>query len=105
MEIMRKPTIGGVVSELAFFATPLWVAVFVGLVVGWAWRPSWAAGLVGEGKESSDDGVQVNPGNDAFSGLPLALPRLDWLRAQLPSFLTHLIPEQDSEKEMAVDLG
>ncbi|KAH0448154.1 hypothetical protein IEQ34_021954 [Dendrobium chrysotoxum] len=106
MEIMRMPTIGGVLLELAFLATPLWVAVFVGLVVGWAWRPRWAAGLVGGGKGSSDDEMNANEGKDALYGLQLAVPRLDWLRAQLPSYVTYLIPEQGSEKkERDVDLG
>ncbi|KAI0488171.1 hypothetical protein KFK09_027998 [Dendrobium nobile] len=106
MEIMRMPTIGGVLLELAFLATPLWVAVFVGLVVGWAWRPRWAAGLVGGGKGSSDDEMNVNESKDAFYGLHLAVPRLDWLRAQLPRYVTYLIPEQGSEKKKSdVDLG
>ncbi|PKU59592.1 hypothetical protein MA16_Dca017155 [Dendrobium catenatum] len=106
MEIMRMPTIGGVLLELAFLATPLWVAVFVGLVVGWAWRPRWAAGLVGGGKGNSDDEMNVNESKDAFYGLQLAVPRLDWLRAQLPSYVTYLIPEQGSEKKKSdVDLG
>ncbi|KAL0904128.1 hypothetical protein M5K25_026202 [Dendrobium thyrsiflorum] len=106
MEIMRMPTIGGVLLELAFLATPLWVAVFVGLVVGWAWRPRWAAGLVGGGKGSSDDEMSANESKDAFYGLQLAVPKLDWLRVQLPSYVTYLIPEQSSEKkERDVDLG
>ncbi|KAK8944764.1 hypothetical protein KSP39_PZI008497 [Platanthera zijinensis] len=55
-EILRKPAIGDIVSELTLFAAPLWVAVFVGVVVGWAWKPRWAAGL--DNKElavNSDD--------------------------------------------------
>ncbi|RWV84452.1 hypothetical protein BHE74_00023914 [Ensete ventricosum] len=31
---------------LAMFSAPLWIAVLAGLLLGWAWRPGWAAGLV-----------------------------------------------------------
>ncbi|CAL9124540.1 unnamed protein product [Musa textilis] len=46
VEISRKPTLAGVAAELAMFAAPLWIAVLAGLLLGWAWRPGWAAGLV-----------------------------------------------------------
>ncbi|XVF12834.1 hypothetical protein REPUB_Repub08aG0154300 [Reevesia pubescens] len=42
LEILRKPTIGDVLSELMMFIAPLWVAVIVGVLVGWAWKPKWA---------------------------------------------------------------
>lgn len=43
LEILRKPTIGDVLSELMMFIAPLWVAVIVGVLVGWAWKPKWAS--------------------------------------------------------------
>lgn len=46
MEILKKPTIGDVLSEMALFVAPIWVAAFVGLVVGWTWKPRWAAQFV-----------------------------------------------------------
>lgn len=107
IEILRKPTIGDIVSELTLFAAPLWVAVFVGLVVGWAWKPRWAGGLVGEEKESSDGEHQVSQKVRIHSsGLQLALPISDSLRAWLPSYPTNLIPEKISDKEeKAVELS
>ncbi|GMJ14999.1 membrane related protein CP5 [Hibiscus trionum] len=42
LEILRKPTIGDVLSELMFFIAPLCGAVIVGVLVGWAWKPKWA---------------------------------------------------------------
>ncbi|XWS61495.1 hypothetical protein CRYUN_Cryun07bG0130600 [Craigia yunnanensis] len=42
LEILRKPTIGDALSELMMFVAPLWVAVIVGVLVGWAWKPKWA---------------------------------------------------------------
>ncbi|KAJ6822643.1 uncharacterized protein M6B38_386465 [Iris pallida] len=46
VEILRKPTIAGILSELAAFAAPLWIAALVGLLLGWAWRPRWAVEVV-----------------------------------------------------------
>ncbi|VFQ59824.1 unnamed protein product [Cuscuta campestris] len=43
LEIFQKPSIGDVVVEMMVFATPIWVAVAVGVVVGWAWRPRFTA--------------------------------------------------------------
>ncbi|KAH0456903.1 hypothetical protein IEQ34_014810 [Dendrobium chrysotoxum] len=105
IEILRKPTIGDIVSELTLFAAPLWIAVFVGLVVGWAWKPRWATGLVGEEKGCSNDDHQMKPRANSYGcGLQLALPSLDSLRAQIPSYLTCLMPEQISDKgEKVVD--
>lgn len=104
IEILRKPTIGDIVSELTLFATPLWVAVFVGLVVGWAWKPRWAAGLVGGGKGYSDDDHQVKPAASSHNcGLLLALPSWASLRDQIRSCLACLMPDQKmSEKEEKV---
>ncbi|KAK8916903.1 hypothetical protein KSP39_PZI022835 [Platanthera zijinensis] len=104
IEILRKPAIGDVLSELALFAAPVWLAVFVGLVVGWAWRPRWAAGLVGPGKFSSHAANTMESSH--FSVLHLSFPRLDSLRAQLPSCITCLMPELGYDgKETTLDLG
>lgn len=42
-EVFREPTLAGVARELAVLAAPLWLAAIVGLLIGWAWRPRWAA--------------------------------------------------------------
>lgn len=110
-EILRKPTIGDIVSELTLFAAPLWIAVFVGIVVGWAWKPRWAAGLVGERKGSSDDESRVNPKESNYcSGLQLAIEILYSFRTRLPSYATEkeekivdLIPPNRDNKELAVN--
>lgn len=41
IEILNKS-----VSEFALFAAPLCVAVVVGLVLGWTWRPRWVSDLI-----------------------------------------------------------
>ncbi|XP_072961852.1 uncharacterized protein [Typha angustifolia] len=48
--ILQKPTVFDALVELSLLAAPLWIAVLVGLLLGWAWRPRWAAGLVGQEK-------------------------------------------------------
>ncbi|KAL7165648.1 hypothetical protein ACSBR2_041345 [Camellia fascicularis] len=37
-EILQRPTIGDVFMLMA----PLWIAILVGVFVGWAWKPKWA---------------------------------------------------------------
>ncbi|KAI4307027.1 hypothetical protein L6164_030262 [Bauhinia variegata] len=40
---MENPTIFGVCTGMITFLGPIWLAFFVGVVVGWAWRPKWAS--------------------------------------------------------------
>ncbi|KAK6935632.1 START domain [Dillenia turbinata] len=42
LEILQKPSMGDVLGELAMLIAPLWIAVFVGVLVGWSWTPKWA---------------------------------------------------------------
>lgn len=101
VEIMRKPTLGSMVSELLLFCGPLWASVLLGLLVGWVWRPKWAIRLVGvdEGKSGS-----VNPQLPSSSALEegpsvaLGFPSLQSLKAQLPSCVTALISGEGAEK-------
>ena len=88
IEILRKPTIGDVVTELALFAAPLWIAVLVGLFVGWAWRPRWAAGLVGVG-EAILGGRRVPPSETS---------RVDSLEAQPPGSISCSVFDECSGK-------
>lgn len=41
-EIFERPTIGGVCTEMMVFLGPVWIAFFIGVVVGWLWKPKWA---------------------------------------------------------------
>ncbi|KAG0498831.1 hypothetical protein HPP92_003522 [Vanilla planifolia] len=96
--VLRKPTIGGIISELFVFAVPLWVAVFVGLVVAWAWKPRWVAGLIAGGRRSCVYEHQLNPteGSNGYE-LPLAPPSLDSSSARLPNGIGYLKPKHGSE--------
>ncbi|GMJ03856.1 hypothetical protein HRI_004054800 [Hibiscus trionum] len=41
LEILKKPTIGDILSEVVIFIAPIWVAVIVGVLVGWSWKAKW----------------------------------------------------------------
>ncbi|XP_077245535.1 uncharacterized protein LOC143885312 [Tasmannia lanceolata] len=45
MEFFKKPAIIETFVDILLCAVPIWVAVMIGLVIGWSWRPRWT-GLV-----------------------------------------------------------
>lgn len=79
LEILEGPSLGAVVLELAVLVVPIWVALFVGVLVGWVWRPKWAnlAAAVSVGSEesspSSDPGRESNSAS-TISGQTLSPP-------------------------------
>lgn len=81
MEILSRPNMGEVVGELLMFMTPLWVAVIVGVLVGWAWKPKWAnlayRDLIGGSSKDSDS----NSNSSSVSSL-------NFLKFQLPSCIS-----------------
>lgn len=104
VEILQKPTAVSAVSGLMFLFTPLTLAVFVGLLIGWAWRPRWAASLAG-GNEENSRGVNPHlpsssPEAADISVLGLGLPSFNALKVQLPSCITTLICDQSTYKPM-----
>lgn len=53
LDILQKPSMVDVISELMMLIAPLWIAVIAGILVGWAWKPKWAnLGLIDSSKES-----------------------------------------------------
>ncbi|THU61795.1 hypothetical protein C4D60_Mb07t27040 [Musa balbisiana] len=41
MELMSKPVVVETLIDVLLCAVPIWVAVMIGLVIGWSWRPRW----------------------------------------------------------------
>lgn len=41
MEFINKPAIVETFVDILLCAVPIWVAVMIGLVIGWSWRPRW----------------------------------------------------------------
>ncbi|KAG6755552.1 hypothetical protein POTOM_041383 [Populus tomentosa] len=81
LEILHRPTTGQVLSELLIFAIPLWVAVAIGVLVGWVWKPKWASTL---SREMFLDAKQG--GEFSVTSLSTMIPSLNILKFQLPSF-------------------
>lgn len=68
--VLEQPTAWGAACEMAVLAGPLWAAALLGLLLGWAWRPRWAAGLVAT--------ADSHPA-------PLTFATLEFWRTQLPA--------------------
>jgi hypothetical protein len=79
-EVLNKPTIWGVLSELMLLMAPLWIAVIAGVLVGWAWKPNWANSL-GLEKLGKDSKASWNSGLGSIAGLNL-------FKFQLPSCIS-----------------
>lgn len=64
LEVLKKPSIWDMLFDLILLTVPLWIAVFVGVVVGWAWRPNWAifGGSVTQKQSSSSSSASDNKG-------------------------------------------
>lgn len=45
VEFLRKPSITETFVDILLCAVPIWLAVMIGLAIGWSWRPRWT-GLV-----------------------------------------------------------
>ncbi|KAB5545078.1 hypothetical protein DKX38_013190 [Salix brachista] len=45
MEFLKKPSMTETLVDILLCAVPIWLAVTIGLVIGWSWRPRWT-GLV-----------------------------------------------------------
>lgn len=51
MNFMKKPVVYETFVDILLCAVPIWLAVMIGLVIGWSWRPRWT-GLVFLGMRS-----------------------------------------------------
>ncbi|KAH8494746.1 hypothetical protein H0E87_021234 [Populus deltoides] len=80
LEILHRPTTGQVLSELFIFAIPLWVAVAIGVLVGWVWKPKWASNLSREMLLDAKQGEEFSA-----TSLSTMIPSLNILKFQLPS--------------------
>ncbi|RWR86593.1 START domain-containing protein [Cinnamomum micranthum f. kanehirae] len=41
MEFMKRPALMEAFIDILLCAVPIWLAVMIGLVIGWSWRPRW----------------------------------------------------------------
>ncbi|GAA0150266.1 hypothetical protein LIER_09244 [Lithospermum erythrorhizon] len=63
MEILNKPNIGDVVTEMFLLLGPVWIAFLLGLMLGWAWKPRW----VSLGNSKFD--ISAPPSPSAFTSI------------------------------------
>ncbi|KAL2339547.1 hypothetical protein Fmac_007487 [Flemingia macrophylla] len=42
-DMLENPAILGLCTAIGMYFSPLWVAFFVGVIVGWLWKPKWAS--------------------------------------------------------------
>ncbi|XP_020092487.1 uncharacterized protein LOC109712996 [Ananas comosus] len=40
-DLVRRPAVAEMAIDLLLCTVPIWVAVMIGLVIGWSWRPRW----------------------------------------------------------------
>lgn len=92
LEILQRPTIVDVLSELLMFIAPLWIAVLVGVLVGWAWKPRWANVL---SKDTFPTSPTTTTLSTCFAFVPI--PSLNSLKFQFPNCI--LWTNNDDDKE------
>ncbi|KAH6790654.1 Polyketide cyclase/dehydrase and lipid transport superfamily protein [Perilla frutescens var. frutescens] len=80
LEILQKPTIGDMLPELIAFTTPIWAAVVVGVLVGWAWKPKWANLNVGFLDSAAANGGETKKSAVALSQFVASIPSLSSLK-------------------------
>ncbi|XP_050376806.1 uncharacterized protein LOC126794190 [Argentina anserina] len=108
VEILSRPTFVEVLGELVKFITPLWIAVIVGVCVGWAWRPKWVA-VVGRelldssSRKDSASSSSSSSSPPAASTCGISIPSLS---LNLSSLLPNYIPwaADDGSQDQALAL-
>jgi hypothetical protein len=75
MEFMKKPSITETFVDILLCAVPIWLAVMIGLVIGWSWRPRWT-GLLFIGLRSKFRFIWTVPPGFGARRLWLALTAL-----------------------------
>ncbi|KAL0283390.1 UNVERIFIED_CONTAM: hypothetical protein Sangu_2892000 [Sesamum angustifolium] len=101
LEILQRPTIGDVMFELMVFMAPIWVAVLVGVLVGWAWKPNWANLNVDFVDSTANKGgtkksVMVLP---QFAA---SIPSLSSLKRQMPAWISDFGLEKENSSVASV---
>ncbi|CAL1373730.1 unnamed protein product [Linum trigynum] len=74
LDILQRPSPFAVMAELSMLVAPLWIAVFVGVLVGWSWRPKWAI------LANQSDTAPQSPASSSFK---LQLPScISWISSE-----------------------
>lgn len=91
--------------ELMEFMYPIWIALVVGVFVGWAWKPKWVDQNIklvdsASNKEEPrpDNSLSLSRSETVFPQFFVSMPSLSSLKLQLPSYVSWL-PVSGLEKE------
>lgn len=103
LEIFRRPTIVEVLGELMMFITPLWIAVIVGVFVGWTWKPKWAS-LVGRDLLDCPISKQKESSSSSQTSSTCfgPIPSLSSLRFLLPSYLPWAADDRNQKEALSM---
>lgn len=71
-EILGRPRIVDVLGELMILIAPLWIAVIVGVLVGWTWKPKWAN--LGRDSKSTSTSFSLLGSIPSFNSLNFQMP-------------------------------
>ncbi|KAL0324606.1 UNVERIFIED_CONTAM: hypothetical protein Scaly_2427700 [Sesamum calycinum] len=88
LEILQRPTIGDVVFELMVFMAPIWIAVVVGVLVGWAWKPKWANLNVDFLDSTAKGGESNNKSRMVLPQFSASMPSLSSLKLPVPTCIS-----------------
>lgn len=98
-ELLENSTVVGMFTEIFMFPGPIWLAFFIGIVVGWAWKPRWAS-FGGEKiacslVKSLDICIPSSPSKAVMSSLKsyASSPCLQALKLQSPNSETLVVDE------------
>ncbi|KAA8526073.1 hypothetical protein F0562_007827 [Nyssa sinensis] len=110
-EILQRPTIGDVFVELFMFMAPLWVAVFVGVLVGWTWKPQWAnlgRDLFDCSASKNSSSLSATSSSNTIFPMPsigfCSIPSLNSLKLPLPSCISW-ISQNGVEKDTSSSIS
>ncbi|KAL2237875.1 uncharacterized protein LOC105164409 [Sesamum indicum] len=88
LEILQRPTIWDVLFELMVFMAPIWIAVVVGVLVGWAWKPKWANLNVEFLDSTAKGGESNNKSRMVLPQFSASMPSLSSLKLQVPTCIS-----------------
>ncbi|XP_055821802.1 uncharacterized protein LOC129890250 [Solanum dulcamara] len=110
LEILQRPTFGEVILELGMFMAPIWIAVLVGVLVGWSWKPKWANLAIDSVPTThvASSGMLLQNLSSGFSTLKLQVPScISWIKeSQSPpsiSSSTSSSLHREGEKSVVTD--
>ncbi|XP_051149126.1 uncharacterized protein LOC127263885 [Andrographis paniculata] len=89
LEVLNRPTVGDVMLGLMAFMAPLWMAVVVGVLIGWVWKPRWAK-LNVDFLDCSMIKGESSKSMAMLSQVAASFPNLSSLKLQVPSCISRV---------------